>query len=152
MNHDLGEARVSTVRVVHAEDRVRTLYGAGNEYRWLITGEQSNGQYFAMEAVVPAGAGPPLHIQTREEEAFYVLSGEVVFYADGKRVEGKAGTFVHIPRGVRHRFRNEAGSEARMLIWFGPAGIEEAMDQTAADPDSYVAIGAEHGIQFVDEE
>ena len=142
---------MSGVRVVQPDDEVRTLYGAGDEYRWLITGEQSNGRYFAMEAVIPPDAGPPPHIQTREEEGFYVLSGEVVFYAAGQRILGRPGTFVHIPSGVPHRFKNESDAEARMLIWFGPAGIEEAMDRMGRDPDNYVAIGAEHGIEFVDE-
>jgi len=138
------------VHVIRAEDNVKTTYGAGDEYRFLITGEQSNGQYFAMEARVPPDAGPPPHIQTREEEAFYVLEGEVVFYADGQRTPGKAGTFLHVPRGVAHRFKNESSAEARLLIWFGPAGIEKMMERMAADPENYVAIGAEHGVEFVD--
>ena len=141
---------MSKLRVVQPTDEAKTLYGAGDEYRWLITGEQSNGQYFAMEAVVPPDARPPPHIQNNEEEAFYLLEGEVVFYADGQRIEGGRGTFVHIPRGVVHRFHNESQAEARMLIWFGPSGIETMMDRMAADPDNYIAIGAEHGVVFVD--
>lgn len=142
---------MAQVRVVRPEDSVKTTYGAGDEYRFLITGDQSNGQYFAMEARVPPDAGPPPHIQTREEEAFYVLSGEVVFYADGQRITGSAGTFLHVPRGVAHRFKNESTAEARLLIWFGPAGIENMIERMAADPDNYVAIGAEHGVEFVKE-
>ncbi len=133
---------MNRVRVIQPEDSAHTIYGAGDEYRYLITGEQSNGQYFAMEAKVPPGAGPPPHIQNREEEAFYVLSGEVVFYADGQRIAGKAGTFLHVPRGAVHRFKNESTADARLLIWFGPAGIEKMMERMAADPDNYVAIGA----------
>ena len=143
---------MNRVRVIQPEDTVQTTYGAGDEYRYLITSEQSNGQYFAMEAKVPPGAGPPPHIQNREEEAFYVLSGEVVFYADGQRITGRTGTFLHIPRGAVHRFKNESTADARLLIWFGPAGIEKMMERMAADPDNYVAIGAEHGVEFVDEE
>ncbi len=141
---------MTRVRVIQPEDEVKTIYGAGDEYRFLITGEESNGQYFAMEAKVPPGAGSPPHIQNREEEAFYVLSGEVVFYAEGKRISGKAGTFLHVGRGVPHRFKNESTAEARLLIWFGPAGIEKMMERMAADPDNYVTIGAEHGVEFVD--
>ena len=142
---------MNRVVVIQPEDDVKTIYGAGDEYRWLITGDESNGQYFAMEARVPPDAGPPPHIQNREEEAFYVLSGEVVFYVDGQRVSGKPGTFLHVPRGVPHRFKNESATEVKLLIWFGPAGIEKMMDRMAAAPDNYVAIGAEHGVEFVDE-
>ncbi len=142
---------MTQVHVVLPEDYATTIYGAGDEYRFLITGDQSSGRYFAMEAFVPPGAGPPPHIQNREEEAFYVLSGEVVFYANGQRISGKAGTFLHVPRGVPHRFKNESTADSRLLIWFGPAGIEAMMERMAADPDNYVAIGAEHGVEFVDE-
>jgi quercetin dioxygenase-like cupin family protein len=142
---------LTDVIVVHPEDQVKTIHGVGDDYRFLITGAQSNGQYFAMEARVPPGAGPPPHIQTREEEAFYVLSGTVVFRAGGKRVVGTPGTFLHVPRDVPHHFRNESDEQARLLIWFGPAGIEAMMERMAADPDNYQAIGAEFGLQFVEQ-
>ncbi len=141
---------MSKVIVVHADDDVKTIHGAGDDYRFLITGAQSNGQYFAMDARVPPGAGPPPHIQTREEEAFYVLSGELVFRAGGKRVVGRTGTFLHVPRGVPHHFRNESEAEARVLIWFGPACIEHMMERMADDPDNYEAIGREFGVDFVE--
>ena len=78
---------MNQVVVIQPEDDAKTIYGAGDEYRWLITGDESNGQYFAMEARVPPDAGPPPHIQNREEEAFYVLSGEMVFYVDEERLQ-----------------------------------------------------------------
>ena len=142
---------MSDIVVVHPEDEVKTVYGAGDAYRFLITGDQSNGQYFAMHATVPPSAGPPPHIQTREEEAFYVLSGELIFRAGGNKVVGKTGTFLHIPRGVPHHFRNESDADATLLIWFGPAGIESMMERMAADPDHYEAIGKEYGVEFVAE-
>ena len=142
---------MSEVIVVHSDDNVHTIHGAGDDYRFLITGSQSNGNYFAMDARVPPGAGPPPHIQTREEEAFYVTEGELVFRAGGKRVVGKRGTFVHVPRGVPHHFKNESDADARVLIWFGPAGIEAMMERMAESPDDYKAIGEEYGVTFVDE-
>ena len=138
------------VKVVHPGDPIRTLHGAGDEYRILATGEDTAGDYFVMEAVVPPGGGPPSHIQTREEEAFYVLEGEVVFYPSGNRIVAKTGTFLNIPRGVVHRFQNESHSTARMLIFFAPAGIEQMMERMAADPENYVGIGKEYGVEFLD--
>ena len=137
------------VKVVLPGDERKTLYGAGDAYEFLITGEESNGRYFVMEAVVPPGAGPPCHIQTREEEAFYVLAGEVVFWAGERRVVGATGTFLHVPRGVPHHFKNESNREARLLIWFSPAGIEAMMERMADSPDDYVEIGKQYGVEFV---
>ena len=64
------------IRVIHPTDEVRVVFGAGDEYRYLATGHVTDGEYFLVEAIVPPGGGPPSHIQTREEEAFYILAGE----------------------------------------------------------------------------
>ena len=142
---------MSELKIVHTNDDVKTILIVGDAYRFLTTGPESNGQYFVMEAHVPPGAGPPPHIQTLEEEAFYVLAGEVVFRAGGQRQLGRPGTFLHVPRGVPHHFKNESSEPARLLIWFSPAGIEAMFEKMAADPDNYEAIGMEYGVEYVEE-
>ena len=101
-----------------------------------------------LEAVVPPGAGPPPHAQTREEEGFYMLEGTLTFYPDGEEVVAGPGTFLHVPRGVVHNFQNLTDESARVLIWFAPAGIEEMFSKMAADPERYLQIGAEYGVTF----
>ena len=44
------------------------FWGPGDHYTFLVTGEESGGAYFAMEALVPPGGGPPPHSHTREDE------------------------------------------------------------------------------------
>ena len=139
------------VKFVRPGDEKTTFRGAGDEYSVLATGEDTAGDYFIMEAVVPPGGGPPPHIQTREEEAFYVLEGEVVFQADGERIVAEKGAYLNVPRDVPHYFKNESDKTARMLIFFAPAGIEGMFDRMAADPENYMAAGAEFGVEFVDE-
>ena len=65
---------MSKPRVVHPRDPATVIHGAGDEYRYLATGAQTDGTYFMLEAMVPPGAGPPPHVQTREEEGFYMSS------------------------------------------------------------------------------
>lgn len=108
------------------------------------------GSYFMMEALVPPGGGPPPHIQTREEEGFYILEGSVTFWADGNEVEAGPGTFLHVPRGALHNFRNQSEDAARMLIWFAPAGIETMFSMMAKEPERYNEIAADHGVEFPD--
>ena len=141
---------MNKTKIVHAADDVKTVFGAGDAYRFLITGKESDDKYFVMEADIPPGAGPPPHIQTREEEAFYVLAGVVTFRAGGEKHVGTVGTFLHVPRGVPHHFKNESDAPARLLIWFSPAGIEAMMEEMAADPDAYEAIGRRYGVEFVE--
>ena len=51
----------------------------GDIYTDLALGEHTNSSYYAVHAIVPSGGGPPAHIHTREDEAFYVIRGELVF-------------------------------------------------------------------------
>ena len=47
-------------RLYHRASGSGTSYwGPGDLYTFLVTGDESGGTYFAMEAVVPAGGGPP---------------------------------------------------------------------------------------------
>jgi quercetin dioxygenase-like cupin family protein len=141
---------VSAARVVRREDEVPTTYGAGDDYRFLATGRHTDGAYFLMEGRVPPGAGPPPHVQMRDEEMFYVLEGTLVFWVGDERdrVEAGPGTFLHVPRGMMHNFRNETDTDARLLLMFAPAGIETMFERMGADPENYQAIGAEFGVTF----
>ena len=102
----------------------RTIAVVGDVYRFLATGEDTNGKYALWEAVVPPGGGPPPHVHTREEEGFYVLDGEITFTVNGERVVATAGTFVNMPTGTTHSFKNESDRPAKMLISVAPAGLE----------------------------
>ena len=68
----------------------------GDHYRFLAVAGQTEGRYAIWHAVVHPGGGPPPHVHSREEEGFYVLSGEVAFYADGNKVVGTPGTFLFL--------------------------------------------------------
>jgi quercetin dioxygenase-like cupin family protein len=60
-------------------DAGATYYGPGDVYSFLVTGAETGGAYFAMEAIVPPGGGPPPHIHTHEDETFYVVEGRCEF-------------------------------------------------------------------------
>ena len=136
--------------VVRPGDERKTIYGAGDEYSFLAAGEATDGRYTFVEALIPPGGGPPPHIHTREEEVFYILEGELAFSAGGRRVIATPHTFLHIPRGVPHGFRNELDVPARMVFFFVPGGIEAMFEKMGADPLNYIAIGKEFGVEFVD--
>ena len=47
-----------------------TIAVVGDVYRFLATGEDTNGKYALFEALVGPGGGPPPHVHSREEEGF----------------------------------------------------------------------------------
>jgi quercetin dioxygenase-like cupin family protein len=141
-----------------------SYWGPGDRYTFLVTGAQSNGSLFIMEAIIPPGGGPPLHIHHREEESFYLLDGTLEITLGEKKVKATTGDFVQIPRGTVHAFRNTGSTTARMLLLFSPAGMEKyfaevlepVQNRSAAIPpvtDALIArmVGAatKHGTEFV---
>lgn len=141
-----------------------SFWGPGDRYTFLVTGEQSDGAYFIMEALVPPEGGPPPHIHRREQESFYLLDGTLDIQMGDKVVQASTGDFVHIPCGTVHCFRNSGSSTARMLLIFSPGGIEGFFEETlepvadrlAAPPANmdavvarYVEAAPRHGLQFV---
>src|SRR4029450_8194289 len=103
----------------------RTIAVVGDVYRFLATGEDTDGKYALFEAVVPPGGGPPPHVHSREEEGFYVLAGEITFQLGKEQFIAGAGTFANVPIGTLHSFRNESDRPAKMLISVAPAGLEQ---------------------------
>jgi quercetin dioxygenase-like cupin family protein len=101
----------------------------GDIYRYLVTGEDTDGKYALIEATVPPGGGPPLHVHSRETEGFYILDGEMAFQVaegDGlKTIVATPGTSLTLPPGVKHAFHNATDRDARMLILVAPAGLEK---------------------------
>src|SRR3712207_4756457 len=75
----------------------RTYWGPGDLYTFLVTGAESGGSYFAMEALVPPGGGPPPHIHRNEDETFYILEGECTFRLGDETITARAGDFVNVP-------------------------------------------------------
>jgi quercetin dioxygenase-like cupin family protein len=87
------------------------------------TGDQTEGRYAVMELLAPKGFASPLHIHRREDEFFVVLSGEVRVQHGEDVIEAVAGSVVYGPRNVAHAFHVDS-AEARLLLFFGPAGVE----------------------------
>ncbi|PAY16805.1 cupin [Rhodopirellula sp. SM50] len=97
----------------------------GDVYRFLATGKETDGKYTTFEAIVPPGSGPPPHLHSREEESFLVLEGEMTFQLGDERFVAGEGTFLNMPVGSLHCFKNESDKTARLLISLAPAGLEE---------------------------
>src|SRR5438094_6487125 len=79
---------------------------------------ESTGSWALME-MAAAGHAPPLHAHHSEDEAFYVLEGEMAIICGDRRFNAAAGSFVLIPRGVPHTFKVE--QPAKWLV-LAPSG------------------------------
>jgi quercetin dioxygenase-like cupin family protein len=123
---------------------------AGGPLTFKVRGEQTGGALTAFENIIAPGDGPPLHTHAGEDEAWYVLAGELRFQLGDDRAVVTAGSFVFVPRGTPHCFVNAGSEPARILVLFTPSGMEAFFDRFAEldtfDPAAFRSIGAGVGM------
>jgi quercetin dioxygenase-like cupin family protein len=64
------------------------------------------------------------HAHDGEDDAFYILEGELTFVLGDEEVTAPQGTFVLVPPGVEHGFRNDTETPIRILNIHAPAGFD----------------------------
>ena len=102
-------------------------------------------------------------LAAREDEAYFVLAGELEVIVGDEKFILRAGDSLMAPRGIPHQLRNSGDAENHYLLVFSPAGFEEFVRITALPaPDDAIApteppavavrnvheLAAEYGIQF----
>lgn len=66
------------------------------------------------------GEEPPLHTHKTEDEIFYVLKGELTYHCDGKDFPAKPGSFVFLPKGLKHGYTITSDDEVHLLVMTFP--------------------------------
>jgi quercetin dioxygenase-like cupin family protein len=112
--------------------------GEGEALWWIgmlatikATKEQTGGQYTLVEVLAPDGFASPLHVHHTEDEAFWILEGEMTFYVGGQTIKARPGSFLFGPKEVPHAFAVDSGP-ARLLFVLSPAGFEDLVREMGA--------------------
>jgi quercetin dioxygenase-like cupin family protein len=135
----------------------------GDIFQLLIEGEETGGRFAMIEVTVPPQGGPPPHIHRREDEAFYMIEGELEFVCNGQKTKAGPGAFVYLPRNTLHCFKNIGAKPARMIVEVMPAGLEKFFQEvghvlpnpsaepapvTPADIEKLMATAPKYGIEI----
>src|SRR5207244_36275 len=108
-----------------------TVKTGDGEARWWFgqlaeikaTAADTGGQFTIIEVTCAPGFEAPLHVHHREDEAFWILDGNVTLEVGEQKIEASAGDYAFGPRDVQHRYTvGDAG--CRMLFICAPAGFE----------------------------
>jgi mannose-6-phosphate isomerase-like protein (cupin superfamily) len=108
------------VMMLHKSD----VLVVGDIVTFKALGQNTQGQYALIEIACNPKVVPPPYIRSREDEAYYMLEGEVEFYLDSETILATPGTFVHSPQRQKYSFKNTGTTIARMLYGITPAGLE----------------------------
>lgn len=125
--------------------------------------ENTGGRLNLWEQQLPHRSSPPLHVHHDDDEAWYVLDGELTFQVDDETWSCGTGSFVWAPRGRPHTFRVDSPA-ARLLAVAVPGRFDRFVRATGrpaeaptlppppdGPPDMALLLGAarEHGVEIL---
>ncbi len=129
------------------------IWAASDTYTIKATATQTGGVLGFLDASVPPGGGPEPHAHHDQDETFYMLSGELEFLDGDRTFTAVAGDFVHVPRGIRHRFKNLGTHTAKMIFMFTPGGPEEVFlthAQAARPGEQAPPLGPDQLVRYIE--
>jgi len=121
---------MSALVILPGQGKAVQMGGLGVIFKLLSA--NTGGRFAVVEHPLAPGAlaGPP-HVHQREDEASYVLEGEMTALVGDQLIHAPAGTLVYKPQGVRHTFWNQGSTPARILEIISPAGFEKYFEELA---------------------
>jgi mannose-6-phosphate isomerase-like protein (cupin superfamily) len=95
-------------------------------------GDETNGHYDMSEWWLdPHTHGPTPHTHD-SDDVFFVIEGTMDFYVDGEWISAPRGTFVLVPGGVPHAFKNSTDEPAGAFNIGSPGGFEARLPELVA--------------------
>ncbi len=150
------------LKIVHRPQSKRRYFDVGLG-AICLAGTDTGGAYCLLDVCLAPGIGVPRHTHTREDETYYVLSGELKVEVGDQSFLLRPGDTLLAPRNIPHQLKNTGIAENRYLLVFSSAGFENFIDATAVTaPDGAPApaqpppvavqnvmeLAAGYGIQF----
>src|ERR1700687_6033175 len=98
--------------------------------------EQTRGGFTLIEQISPPGFAAPPHVHDAEEEAFYVLEGQLQVTCGDQTWTVNSGGFVLLPRGIPHAFSaiGGAGAAGGKLLPLSPPAALAQFSARAGEP------------------
>lgn len=124
---------------------VSAVQSGEGEARWWFgalavlkaTSADTAGQFTLVEVTCGPGYQGIRHVHHREDEAFWVLEGDVTLDIGGTVIEATAGDYAFGPRDIPHSF-TVGDSGCRMLFLLTPGGFEDLVMATSEPARSRV--------------
>ena len=129
--------RASSVKHQPRSNRYYFDVGIGSV---CLSGADTGGAYCLLEVGLAPGMSVPRHTHSREDEAYFVLVGELEVTVGDEIFILRPGDSLMAPRDIPHQLRNSSNVENHYLLVFSPSGFEEFLRVTAVPaPDNAAA-------------
>lgn len=146
--------------LILASGEGEALWGVGALSTIKASADQTAGAYSIVEDLAPRGEGAPPHLHRADDEAFYVLDGQVTFFiGDNPPIQGTSGAFIHVPGGTVHGFEVTSDTARYLIITTPhherfyralcePAQAREIPPERPWDMDKVMAACEEYGVEL----
>ena len=117
------------IKVVSGEDRFGKPFSlfTGDTFYTKVSTTDTDGDVYVFESTRVKEGGPSFHLHYEQDEFWYILKGEFLFKVGDETFTAKAGDTVFGPRKVPHAFAKVGKGEAKLLMFYQPAGKMEEM-------------------------
>ena len=125
----------------------------------LFDSDATEGNLFMARQRLHAGDATPIHLHTREDEMFVVLSGRGTFWCGEDELHLEEGAVIYLPRNVSHGYR--CVTDMDLLTLATPAGLEALFRTAGHDlaapkppgwqytPEAMAAAAAKAGVEIL---
>ena len=110
--------------------------GEGRTYLWhdvaftmKAAAAETGGALAIWEVKTRPGEEPQPYVHEKEDEIFYILSGEITFISGDHSFKVADGGFVFIPRGATHTYTIDC-EEAHLLGFSTPSSFGDNIEKT----------------------
>ena len=103
-------------------DEGRATWFAGALMVQKAAGDDTQGRFDLLDQTMPPGYAVPRHVHHAEDEAWYVLDGEMTFQCGDREVIAGPHSWIFAPRDIPHTFV-VGGAGARALTFAFPSGF-----------------------------
>lgn len=131
----MGGGAVPIIRQAGEGDRL--WFAGGGIFTMKASAADTGGALFLFEDEMVRGKTTPLHFHPNEDEAFWILDGEVLLHVDGEEHRVGRGGFAFLPRRIPHAFL--VTSKTARIIAFQTPGTGEAFYNALTEPVSSTA-------------
>jgi quercetin dioxygenase-like cupin family protein len=97
----------------------------GDTFYTKVSTTDTEGDIYMFESTRVKKGGPPLHYHPNQDEWWYILEGEFLFKVGEESFTAKKGDSIFGPRNVPHAFAKTNDGDAKLLMFFQPAGQME---------------------------
>jgi mannose-6-phosphate isomerase-like protein (cupin superfamily) len=110
---------------VLSEGEGEAIWYVNNRATIKARAAQTGGAFGLVEMLVAPNHPIPLHIHHAEDEALWVLEGQLTVRAGDRTYTAGPGSLIFGPKDVPHTFRVDGATQARLLVLMVPGGGEE---------------------------